>query len=78
MARKLRRKHVRFVVDAPVEVEDGVILPDGEYRGQMEQHGYDGLDGVSWAPPEYKTEVTARKWGGRWAARSSVISSRRS
>jgi len=63
MARQYRRERVRFVVDEPVEVEDGVMLPAGEYPGLMEQHGYDGLDGVSWAPPEYKIEVSAKKWG---------------
>lgn len=63
MARKFKREEVEFLVDAPLEIESGVVLPAGEYEGHMEQHGYDALDDVSWAPAEYKLEVSAEDWG---------------
>lgn len=63
MARKLRRERVRFIVDEPVEIETGIMLPEGYYWGLMEQHGYDAMDGISWAPKEYKAEFSAEEWG---------------
>lgn len=62
MARKCQRETVRFIVDDPVEIEKGVMLPPGEYAGLMEQHGYDAMDGVSWASPKYKIELSADEW----------------
>jgi hypothetical protein len=61
MASTYRSKPVTYWVTEPVELESGVTLPEGRYKGLMEAHGMETFKGVSWGKPRYNLERTAEQ-----------------
>src|SRR5207247_59640 len=56
---RIRSRHVRLSVADPLEIEPGAILQPGTYLGTEKQIGIETLDGVSWARPTYRLELSA-------------------
>ena len=59
MTDRIRSRPVQYVVDEPVELEPGVILPAGTYPGTEKQIGVDLLQGIQWTNPTYHLELSA-------------------
>ena len=65
MAQAARNTEVRYIVNEPVEIENGVFLPVGHYAGMMEERGLETLSqGVVWSSPQYRIELSARELAG--------------
>ncbi len=70
MGQRIRETAVWLRVELPVEIETGVNLPAGDYRGTETCIGLPMMGGqVSWTKPEYKLELTADQiasFGGKY------------
>ena len=61
MVRRTRTANALLNVIGPVELEPGVLLPRGTYRGRMRQGGIDTFQGIVWTDQEFKLEFTGDK-----------------
>ncbi|WP_454616507.1 hypothetical protein [Bradyrhizobium cenepequi] len=58
---QVRRQSVRLDTGMSIELEPGVVMPPGSYRGQSKQLGMATLNGVSWTQPEYTVEFSGQQ-----------------
>jgi hypothetical protein len=53
MAPRIRIEEIKMDVLVPLEVDQGVILPAGTYKGETEQTETSALSGISWSDPNF-------------------------
>src|SRR5215470_15801542 len=54
----LRDEPVTLSVVTPIELEPGLVLPTGSYRGTFKQLGFPRIDDIAWTRPEYFIRLT--------------------
>ena len=58
---QLQTRKVSLTVNAPVEIEGGVVLPVGTYTGEEKKLGVTAWGGQSWTKPRYMIPLTAEQ-----------------